>query len=159
MKEVRRPVTEVKSIYIAEDGKEFTSMLDCEEYEWELRQKAGEEMAEGLRADLNKASWPSIANPYSKHEFHWFLIQNEEDLKTFCKAYSSYDRSLKDIENVKRYVSYPDYICLVDYLNGPEEPEWFTLTRMLSQVNAFVDQLPSEFLEKERPDGCGNQKR
>lgn len=159
MKEVRRPVTEVKSIYIAEDGKEFTSMLDCEEYEWELREKASEEMAKGLRVDLNKVSWPSIANPQGNEEYHWFSVQNDEDLALFCNAYASYDRSLKDVENVKAYVSYPDYICLVDYPLGPEFPQWFTLSKMLSQMNAFVAQIPSEFWGKERPDGYGRDKR
>ena len=144
MKEVRREVLVEKTIYIADDGEEFESLLDCEEHEWDLRQKEQESVAEKLRADLNSVHWPSIANPQGDAAYHWFAVQNEQDLALFCSAYASYDRSLKDVENVKGYVSYPDYICLVDYPLGPEFPQWFTLSKMLAEANAFLAQMPKE---------------
>lgn len=143
MREEKRTVMVEKTIYIAEDGKEFSDKWSCDDYEYELHQKEQESIAKRLEFDTHGIDWPSMAHPTgSYHEYKWFRIENDQDLEDFCKAYSAYDRALKDVELVKSYVYYPDYICLVDYPNGPEHPEWFTLSKLMHQLGLFLSNFP-----------------
>lgn len=143
MRKYTKPVTIEKEIFVAEDGTEFDKELDCENYEWELTQSKKEKLASALSYDANRFDWASMVNPNgSQHEYKWFKVKNDEDLKLFCNSYESYCRELRKIDVVKKYVNYPDYICLVDYPNGPEQPDWFTLSKLLEQTNLFMSQFP-----------------
>ena len=143
MKTEKRIVQKEVEIYIADDGKEFSDQLSCEEYEEELMVKKQEAIAERLSFDTKGIDWPSMAKPYgSEHEYKWFRLENDADLLDFCRAYSAYNRKLKDISFVKMFVHYPDYICLVDYPHGPEDPQWFTLSKLLNQLFAFLNNIP-----------------
>ena len=105
--------------------------------------KKQEAIAERLSFDTKGVDWPSMANPYGpEHEYKWFRLENDTDLLDFCRAYSTYNRKLKDIDFVKMFVHYPDYICLVDYPHGPQDPQWFTLSKLLNQLFAFLENIP-----------------
>lgn len=142
MRVYTKSVTIQKEVYEAIDGKEFESKWECEEYEYQLIQSKKEKAAESIAYDANTFDWASLTNPNSNHEYKWFKIRNDKDLKIFCDCYQSYCPNLNDFENVKRYIRFPDYICLVDYPKGPEQPEWFTLSRLLEQTNIFLSQFP-----------------
>lgn len=141
MKKYTKSITIEKEVYVASDGREFNSEWDCEDYEFNLSQLEKENLVASISYDANKHNWPSIANPQSKPEYKWFKVEKDEDLRLFCDCYQTYCRSLKNLDIVKKYVNYPDYICLVDYPNGPDEPEWFTLSKLLEQTDTFMSQF------------------
>lgn len=144
MRTETREVTTTKIMYIAEDGKEFENPWSCQTYEEELRWVKMEQAAERLRFDANNFDWPSLADPTGPdHEYKWFKVCSDKDLKLFCDAYTPYCRDLKDIEYVKEYIryGYPDYICLVDYPRGESDSKWNTLSKLLEQSDVFLSQI------------------
>lgn len=141
MEKYTKSITIEKEMFVATDGQEFESEWECEDYENSLVQAEKEKLTKSISYDANRFDWASMANPHSKHEYKWYKIKNDEELKVFCDYYQSYCRNLKDLNIVKKYISYPDYICLVDYPKGPEQPEWFTLSKLLEQTNMFMSQF------------------
>lgn len=139
-----REVTTTKTMYIAEDGIEFDNPWNCQMHEEELRWTRMEKAAERLRFDANTFDWPSLADPTGPdHEYKWFKVCSNEDLKLFCDSYTPYCRDLKDVEYVKEYIryGYPDYICLVDYPHGESDNKWNTLSKLLEQSDVFLSQI------------------
>ncbi len=140
-----RKITRMIDFYIAIDGKVFESELECEKYEGKLLQSKKEKTISTISYDANRFDWPSMADPYgSEHEYKWVKIKNDEDLKRFCYAYKLYCSNLGDVEKIKKHISYPDYICLVDYPRGAEEPEWFILSELENQAKLFLTQFPAD---------------
>ena len=67
------------------------------------------------------------------------LIVAKEVMKE--RRLSNYNLRLRNVDLVEGHVTYPDYICLVDYPNGGGDPAWFTLSEMLEQAKAFLSQF------------------
>lgn len=129
-----------KTIYIAIDGKEFDNKWGCDNYEYELDLIKKEKEASCLECKMD-IDYPSIASPQSKCMYKWFKIKNRKDLELFCKSYEDYNLKLRDIDSVEKSLIYPDYICFIDYPQGPESPDWFILSNILSQLNTFMRQF------------------
>ncbi|NLZ54221.1 MAG: hypothetical protein GX892_13960 [Thermoanaerobacteraceae bacterium] len=141
MKKVVKTITKEVVFYVASDGKEFENKLDCQDYEFEMEYERKVREANHLKYDANKFDWPSMADPHSDHEYLWFRVENKKDLTTFCNSYEGYNLRLRNVDLVEGHVTYPDYICLVDYPNGGGDPAWFTLSEMLEQAKAFLSQF------------------
>ena len=101
----KRTVEQLINIYIAEDGKEFSTRVHCENYERELedaRLRAGAEKLELKELDIYPldidAQYISDA-----HSFAWYKVNNAEEFATILKAYNMDDFALK---------VYPEIICV-----------------------------------------------
>ena len=107
-----KEITITKEIYRAEDGTEFVSRLRCEDYEWELNQKKRKQAIEPLKVYLNEVNWPSICNPDGPaHEYHWYKVNSENDVKLVCDGLKDYHRDFRDYKNVMPYLKFsPTYI-------------------------------------------------
>ena len=147
MRVEKRKVVIEKEIFIAEDGKEFDSKYDCDDYEYELKMlRLEKSVDEKLRLYNVESNWVSIANPDKRvsKDYRWFKIENREDLELFCKGYKQYHRGLADPGYVEAFLVYPDFICLVDYPEGPDDPMWFSLSEMVGRSNSFLNQFGME---------------
>lgn len=89
-------ITETK--YIADDGREFASVRECEQYE----------KAEKLRIKELEDSMPLVLDETMEHhEYRWYKLQNENDYNILTEAYSG--------NYFGEPASYPVIICVETY--------------------------------------------
>lgn len=138
-----------KIIYVASDGKEFDCEWECENYETEIEYARLEHSVDDLRIWANTADWPSMADPIgAEHTYTWFKLESDKDLERLCKGYAHWFRDFQEPELIKPMVHYPDMLCVVDYPHGPDSQNYFTLSKLILQANAFLNQLDTDFTER-----------
>lgn len=99
-------ITETK--YIADDGKEFSSVRDCEQYEKAEKRKIFIEKAEKLRIKELEDLMPLVLDETMEHhEYRWYKLQNENDYNILSEAYSG--------NYFGKPVSYPIIMCVETY--------------------------------------------
>lgn len=135
--------TITKTIYIANDGKEFNDEDDCLCHEQELAQEELERKIENDLGIKTHADFPSMLNTYrSNHEYKLFLIKNENDLECFVKIYEYWFTSLEKYPEVnKETFIYPDVLCILDFPTGGDEQRLYRISQLCRQFNAFVDEV------------------
>ncbi|WP_243299126.1 hypothetical protein [Bacillus litorisediminis] len=135
--------TITKTVYVANDGKEFDDEDNCLCHEQELAQ---EERERNIEKDLGfetNANFPSMLNTNrSNHEYKLFLIKNESDLDRFVEIYEYWFTNLKNYWEVnKETFVYPDVLCILDFPTGGDERRLYRLSQLCRQFNAFVDEV------------------
>ena len=99
-------VTEIK--YIADDGREFASVRDCEQYEKAEKRKIFIDKAEKLRIKELEDLMPLVLDETMEHhEYRWYKLQNENDYNILSEAYSG--------NYFGEPVSYPAIMCVETY--------------------------------------------
>ena len=127
----KRTVEQLINTYIAEDGKEFDTMVDCENYERELEDAK-------LRAGAEKFEIKELEDTYpldaeggevpENHCYKWYKVNNTEELNTVANLYNA---------DFGEFKTYPQTIC-VEYDYYYDECRWiYTLSDMQRQTIEF----------------------
>ena len=122
-------VEQQRTVYIANDGTEFTSRYACEDYEEELREKILAESVEEIKEAEGFA--PCDGNENMEHwEYLWYKVKTKEDVLALEEAYG---------DCVPHPVSYPEYINIQ---KGYDGDCWSTT---LSATKDYVERFFSNF--------------
>lgn len=93
------------SVFVADDGKEFTSKYECEKYEEKQKKNKAVEQAETLRVssldDLMPITTDGLAN--ENNTFRWYRLENEKDFKVVNNAYAG---------TLGKPSAYPEMMCV-----------------------------------------------
>lgn len=102
--EVKMVEREIKT-YIADDGTEFSSRVECAKYEYELKYKKILETVKSLEIEDLKDILPINTSgiPNENNTFGWYEVKSEKDFEIIDTAYNN---SLESLEN------YPEIICV-----------------------------------------------
>lgn len=141
MKKETRFINDSIEVFISNDGKEFLDEKECIDHEAQCKQLEREKALNRIKFNASDFEWESIANVMKDPVYHWYKISNRVDLEEFCECFKYYTRSLVDVNKVERYIQYPDYICLVDYLNGAEESSYTSLSYLVKRTKLFLKQF------------------
>ena len=129
---VEKRVVEVEGkIYIAEDGKEFATEIDCMNYEKGLE-------SERLRAGVEKFEIKELEDTYpldtdgqeiqENHCYKWYRVNNTEELNTVANLYNG---------DFGEFKTYPQTIC-VEYEYYHDEFRWiYSLSDMKQSTVEF----------------------
>lgn len=148
MKKVTK--TYEKTVYIANDGKEFNSEEDCLWHEKEVKQ---EELEKEIERDLGigtQANYPSLLNFYRlNYEYKLFVIKNEFDLDRFIKVFDWWFTDLEKYPEVQKDTfGYPEVLMILDAPTGGDDTRLYKLTQLSRQFNAFADEVNFKINEK-----------
>ena len=143
MKKERRTITTERTIFIAEDGKEFTTEKECKAYEVLLqKQKTKKELiaaAEKLRIpDLDEiVPLNTDANCSENNTFRWYRLNSIEDFNVFEAIYPYY---------LSPPMEYPTIMCIENCSQEPYEDDGFstTLEAIKHMTISFWDRLGYE---------------
>ena len=127
----KRMVEQLINTYIAEDGKEFDTRADCENYERELEDAK-------LRAGAEKFEIKELEDTYpldvdaqyinDNHGFKWYRVNNKEEFNAVDKMYGG---------EVIEPKSYPETIC-VEYDDYYDSDAWtYLLSDMKRATSIF----------------------
>ena len=129
---VEKRVIEVENkIYIAEDGKEFSTQADCENYEKDIEDAR-------LRAGAEKFEIKELEDTYpldtdgqeiqENHCYKWYRVNNAEELNTIADLYNA---------DFGEFKTYPQTIC-VEYEYYHDEFRWiYSLSDMKQSTVEF----------------------
>ena len=127
----RRMVEQLINIYIAEDGKEFDTKVDCESHEREIEYAKLRAEAEVFELKELNDTYPLDAEGgevLENHCYKWYKVNNAEELNTVANLYNG------DFGDFK---TYPQTIC-VEYEYYHDEFRWiYTLSDMQRQTIEF----------------------
>lgn len=138
-----RTKTVNEKIYIANDGTEFMTIDECEEYESKLQNNKRKKIDHKRIAELDGCiPYMEYVNSDS-HDYFWYNIETEEELKMLNEAY--YFVSDCDTE-------LPETICVeveaLDYLDYNSDCYWSTLSNMIENLNIFFKNVGYEIVKK-----------
>lgn len=115
---VEKRVVEIETkIYIAEDGKEFSTQADCENYEKDIedaRLRAGAEKFEIKELDDTYPLDTDGQEIQENHCYKWYRVNNAEELNTVANLYNG---------DFGEFKTYPQTIC-VEYEYYHDEFRW-----------------------------------
>lgn len=107
-----------KTIYVADDGTEFSDENSCMDYEDECEQKKLEYLCDekiGISIDVEEIPFflKYFVPVYGQEDIRFFKISKEEDIELLC---SSYGRWSGDMENhpekYKKIIPVPCTLCM-----------------------------------------------
>lgn len=148
MKEVVETI-EIKK-YVAEDGTSFKDEWDCKSYENEQAQRNLEQEAIAkLGIKTVDSNFPSMINLRNNPQYMLFLIENEDDLEIFCKAYEDYWFSGKAWQLNRETFVYPEVLCIVDFERGSEDYRLYRMSQLFGQFYAFEEELNTVIQKKQ----------
>ena len=135
--------TKTVNVYIANDGTEFMTIDECEEYESKLQNNKRKKIDHKRIAELDGCiPYMEYVNSDS-HDYFWYNIETEEELKMLNEAY--YFVSDCDTE-------LPETICVeveaLDYLDYNSDCYWSTLSNMIENLNIFFKNVGYEIVKK-----------
>lgn len=127
----KRMVEQLINTYIAEDGKEFDTKVDCENYEREIEDAR-------LRAGAEKFEIKELEDTYpldtdgqeiqENHCYKWYRVNNAEELNTVADLYNA---------DFGEFKTYPQTIC-VEYEYYHDEFRWiYSLSDMKQNTVEF----------------------
>ena len=132
--------------YIAEDGKEFDTKVDCENYEREIEDARLRAGAERFEIKELEDTYPlDVDGQYisDNHSYKWYKVKNEEELKVVAEVYNRSD----DWNKLK---AYPEVIC-VEYDDYWDNDAWmYLLSDMKKATDSFWRKHGFEVEFKER---------
>lgn len=144
-KYVKQLVEEEREIYVADDGKEFTTKKECISYEKNLLKESKIEAAEKLRiSDLDEfipLSTDGLVN--GDNTFRWYKVRSEEEFNILDRAYS----------NNLQPDNYPEIICVetVGHIPYMDDAYDYHVGRMMENTEKFWKKLGYKVtFEKER---------
>lgn len=134
IKTEKRTVEIEETIYIAEDGKEFSSEKECIEYEEELKVKE-------LKAIVDKLEVAKFHELYpldtcglcigENKEYNWYKVNNNNELNTLERYYNKGETYLEQER-------FPEIVCVEHDYCYPREDAWFyLLSNMKKSTIAF----------------------
>ena len=129
---VEKRVVEIEDkIYIAEDGKEFSTQSDCENYEKEIediRLRAGAEKFEIKELEDTYPLDTDGQEIQENHCYKWYRVNNAEELKIVANLYNA---------DFGKFKTYPQTIC-VEYGYYHDELRWiYSLSDMKQSTVEF----------------------
>ena len=129
---VEKRVVEVEDkIYIADDGKEFSTKVDCENYEREIEDARLRAGAEKFEIKELEDTYPLDTNGQEIQENHcykWYRVNNAEELNTVANLYNG---------DFGEFKTYPQTIC-VEYEYYHNEFRWiYSLSDMKQSTIEF----------------------
>lgn len=127
----KRIVEQLINTYIAEDGKEFGTKSECEDYEADLESAR-------LRAGAEKFEIKELEDTYpldvdgqeiqENHCYKWYRVNNAEELNTVANLYNA---------DFGEFKTYPQTIC-VEYEYYHDEFRWiYSLSDMKQSTVEF----------------------
>ena len=119
--------------YIADDGKEFATKADCEKYESLLKKKEAEDALWELRIPELDDITPLHSDPddfTSYHSFHWYKVENEEDVDKLEQMY-------EDAGYYIQYFECDQYPNLLGVEESDGEVYSYSLTETQERVKNF----------------------
>ena len=130
IKTEKRMVEQLINTYIAEDGKEFNTRADCENYEDKLQEQKIKAEAEKLELKELDLYPLDIDAQYisSEHSFAWYKVNNAEEYETILKAYN-----MDDYGYIK---SYPEVVC-VEYEGYWGRDAWIHLLSEMKTATEY----------------------
>lgn len=134
-KYVKQLVEEERKIYVADDGKEFTTEKECISYEKNLLKEREIKAAERLRiSDLDEfvpLSTNGLVN--GDNTFRWYKVRNEEEFDILNRAYS----------NNLQPDNYPETICVetVGHIPYMDDAYDYHTSRMMEDTKNFWEKL------------------
>lgn len=105
IREEEKVVKTMISVFVADDGKEFTSKYECEKYEEKQKKNKAVEQAETLRVSSLDDLMPITTDglPNENNTFRWYLLENEKDFETVNNAYAG---------TLGKPPAYPEIMCV-----------------------------------------------
>lgn len=127
----KKLVEQLVNTYIAIDGKEFSTEVECEAYEEDLNNAQ-------IRAEAEKFEIKELEDTYpldaegrevmENHCYKWYKVNNTEELNKVANLYNADFGEFKD---------YPQIIC-IEYDYYYDEYRWiYTLSDMQRQTIEF----------------------
>ena len=124
-------IMQTTNIYIAEDGKEFDNIIDCEDYEKELESAKLRAEAEVFELKELEDVYPLDAEGKEVPENHcykWYKANNTEELNKVANLYNA---------DFGEFETYPQTIC-IEYDYYYDEYKWiYALSDMQRQTIEF----------------------
>ena len=132
-----------ETIYIADDGTEFKTSIDCKEHERKQKNiKLDLIDSKRIRKLDNWIPYVEYANLDSQ-DYFWYNIETEDELKMLNEAYyfvSDCDAKL------------PAIICVeteaLGYTDYNSDCYWSTLSNMIEDLNIFFKNVGYEIVKK-----------
>ncbi len=88
MQKVKKEIKTEVEIFAAEDGKEFTTQLDCEKYEQKLRlERQLNEVKKIEKADINIAPMGYSYVDSNRYTYAWFKPKSEQEIAALNKFF------------------------------------------------------------------------
>ena len=143
MRKEKRTITTERTIFIAEDGKEFTTEIECNAYEVRLqKQRTKQELiaaAEKLRIpDLDEVIPLSCdADQCENHTYRWYRLNSIGDYNILEAIYPYYLNAPNE---------YPTIMCIENCGQEPYEDDGFSTTlKTIKHITiSFWDKLGYE---------------
>lgn len=113
----KRIVEQLINTYIAFDGKEFDTKVDCENYEREIESKKIRTEAEKFEIKELNDTYPLDVDGgeiMENHCYKWYRVNNAEELNTVAIFHNA---------NIGEFETYPQTIC-VEYDYYYDEFVW-----------------------------------
>ena len=131
-KEERVVVNEYKK-YIAEDGKEFDTKRECQNYELDLAIEKAEEKTKQFIIDVDITPL-TLYDDFRECDTKWYKVNSIDDLETVKEYYS-----LKSGDEYGYNVySFPAIVCIADY---DDYYDVYTLENIMKQTEGFFDKF------------------
>lgn len=142
MKIENRQITKNITVYIAEDGEEFTTEADCKKHETLLHNRGYyKKLLEPKHITAIDGRYPyDEYTNLDTHSYFWYQIDNEEDLAILNKAYSFWS----DCE----VSAFPAIICVDEDLEG--ECYYYELSLMIETLNDLFKNVGYQIRKKEQ---------
>lgn len=117
--------------YIAEDGTEFTSEVDCRKYEAKIQREIEYLQVLNLLVHDNETSKIPCdgGENYENHIWEWYKVSNTEDLQRLNKFFNT----------DAQVTTYPEFICIERGYDDEHEGYSQTLSNCVDYVKDFFN--------------------
>lgn len=140
----QRVVTDTRTIYIADDGKEFESKTMCEEHERALKVAEYEKLISGLQIDdLNGVLPITNSDEWRDCDAQWYNVKDKNDYNTIYEYYEL----CSNIDYFYEPKSYPAIMGVLDY---DDYADVYYIDNIIEQVKLFFNEFYMDVNIKER---------
>ena len=137
VKEIPRTVYD--RVYVAQDGREFKTMEECEAYEISIddilkRKKEVEKAVKKLEIkNMEGSCWITTDGHYVSEmaDFNWYKVNNEDDLELLEEYF---DEAIY----IGRQINYPDIVCIEKW---DDEYNYAFVSDMIEEVKDYFKDL------------------
>lgn len=131
IKEESKVITQEQLVitYISEDGIEFTRQKECEQHEKDLIRNELEQKAMSIK---HISFTPILVD--NDHEYKWFYVTNQEELKAVQDYYNQNSSFGIDYNNI----TFPEWVGIEEAYDG-DIYEAGTLTQYQNNVSEMIE--------------------
>lgn len=132
MKIKEKLVKTVVPVYVAEDGTEFETVMDCEKHESNKRREKLIEEAKKLRLEASICPLDTNGSEINDNNyFSWYEIKDRKDYLALARVFPEQLRENYELP------SYPDIMCVETSYYGEGDEYSETADRYISYLSAM----------------------